>query len=122
MKDWKFEELIECVKESFENYIEEGQTPLDAGSYTIDDFWYFNNTSECVENLIVIVTTLMQIVKHNRVFIGTKELFNTTLDSTSKEILKKSLQSHEIIKLEDMISDLKISLQNVEIVHNPEES
>lgn len=121
MKDWKFEELIECVKESFENYIEEGQTPLDAGSYTIDDFWYFNNTLECVENLIVIVTTLMQIVKYNRVFIGTKELFNTTLDSTSKEALKKSLQSHEIIKLEDMISDLKISLQNVELVHNPEE-
>lgn len=121
MKDWEFKELVDAIDECFSNYILDGQSELDAGSCTIDDFWYFNKTTECVENLVIVSSTLLNLIKHNRVFIGTKKLFENTLDSVSDKTIESVLTKEEVDLLSLMIENVKIQIANVQLVYDPEE-
>lgn len=121
MKDWEFKELVDAIDESFNSYIEEGQSSLDAGSCTIDDFWYFNKSSECVENLVIVTSTLLHLIKHQRVFIGTKKLFEKTLNSVSSNTIKSMLIEDEILSLDLMIKSVEGQMSKVELIYNPEE-
>lgn len=121
MKDWEFKELVDAIDECFSNYILDGQSELDAGSCTIDDFWYFNKTTECVENLVIVSSTLLNLIKHNRVFIGTKKLFENTLDSVSDKTIESVLTKEEVDLLSLMIENVKIQIANVQLVYDSEE-
>lgn len=121
MKEWEFQELIDAVEESFNDYLAKGQSSLDAGSHTIDDFWYFNKSSECVENLIIVTSILIHLIKYQRVFIGTKNLFESTLESISDSTIKNVLSSIEIKTLNSMIKNVQSQILATQLVYNPEE-
>ena len=121
MQDWEYNELIECINETFNDYKDKGYSNLDAGSYTIEDYWYNKEDQNVIENLIIITNILKILLEdNNRVFIGTIDLFEKILSIVSFESIKNVLTEDEMKNLECDIRIVKSLIENANIEYNSE--
>jgi len=95
MDDWEYEELFEAVKENYYNYLKKNLSEKHALARTSYDFETVRNEG-IIENLIV-GTALGEIISsHKKVFVGTLNLINETINKINPNELHGNLLEKEI--------------------------
>ncbi|SDY78913.1 Imm3 family immunity protein [Bacillus sp. 166amftsu] len=112
MEDWEYNELIEAVKEVYDNMLNEDRGYKYATARTFYEFETVCNEGE-TENLLVHLAIGEIIVTHPKVFVGVVDTIKKELGSIDRKELEKELVSEEVEDLLTRISNVNHKLKNV---------
>ncbi|PFD97133.1 hypothetical protein COE15_08655 [Bacillus cereus] len=112
MEDWEYNELIEAVKEVYDNMLNEDRGYKYATARTFYEFETVCNEGE-TENLLVHLAIGEIIVTHPKVFVGVVDTIKKELGNIDRKELEKELVSEEVEDLLTRISNVNHKLKNV---------
>lgn len=114
MKNWNYNELIETIKESYELGLEQGRSEAQAIGGVSEDFFFYPEEDNIVENLITLTQILKLSMEYlNYVTEGTIDIFRKQLALVTDDVLNRELMPEEVIALK---TELYYLLRKIELV------
>lgn len=119
MKNWTYNELITCISNNFQSQIEQGLPISQAIGLVLEDFWFYPENENVIENLIDIIEIIkLRIDNLGIAYSKSIELYERQLNLLTDELLKTQLTNEEEILLKQSITDLNEKLKNVKLIRN----
>lgn len=119
MKNWNYNELITCINSNFQSQINQGLPISQAIGLVLEDFWFYPENENIIENLIDIIEVIKLRIDNLEIVYSTSiELYQHQLNLLTDDLLKTQLTTEEAILLKQSIIDLNEKLKNVEIISN----
>ncbi|MGG0763462.1 Imm3 family immunity protein [Bacillus paramycoides] len=118
MEDLEYNELIEAVKEMYDNMLNEDRGYKYATARTFYEFETVCNEGK-MENLLVHLSIGEIVVTHPKVFVGVVDTIKKELGSIDRKELEKELLSEEVEDLLTRINNVNHKLNNVILDYDP---
>ncbi|PEE40895.1 Imm3 family immunity protein [Bacillus pseudomycoides] len=118
MEDWEYNELIEAVKEMYDNMLNKDRGYKYATARTFYEFETVCNEGK-MENLLVHLAIGEIVVTHPKVFVGVVDTIKKELGSIDRKELEKELLSEEVEDLLTRINNVNHKLNNVILDYDP---
>lgn len=118
LKDWEYHELLEAVKETYEDFLRKNIGYRYAVARTFYEFETVCNEGK-TESLLVHIALGEIVLTHEKVFVGNIEAIKKELTSVNLSQLENELTSEEIEDLSKRITNVLKGLEFVHIDYNP---
>lgn len=118
MRDWKYDELLNAVKETYDDFIKEDRNDRLAVAKTFYEFETVCNEGK-TENLLVHVALGEIIRTHEKVFVGNYEAIKKELETVDVNQFQNELTSEEMKDLLNRIKKVLDDIENVQIDDDP---
>nr|WP_299172746.1 Imm3 family immunity protein [uncultured Allomuricauda sp.] len=116
MKNWNYEELVNEINESYKLGLEQGRDKLQSIGCVSEDYFFYPEDENLVENLISLIETIKLCIEHlNYVFNTTIEIFQKQKSLINKEFLSSELTSDEVEKLNSDIIQIDKKLKTLQV-------
>ncbi|MGV6860472.1 MAG: Imm3 family immunity protein [Putridiphycobacter sp.] len=116
MDNWEYSELLEAIKETFNEQLLQGLSVTEAIGVTSENFIFYPLENNKTENLITFIETIFLCLEHlNFVYETTLSKYNEQKLLLSEQQLKASLNAEEYTLLMKRIGELEIKLAGSEI-------
>ncbi|MBA4601543.1 Imm3 family immunity protein [Thermoactinomyces mirandus] len=118
MEDWKYDELLKAVKETYEDCIADKLSYRHAVAKTFYEFETVCNEGK-TESLLVHTALGEILLHHEKVFIGNIEAITEELTNVNFDKLQHELTPEEIEDLSKRINRVLKGLECVQIDYSP---
>jgi len=116
MKNWEYKELIAALNESYSNLLIQNEEPNQAVSRVFEDFYFYPEEENRVENLITTMNTVrLRIENLGFAYYQETEFLKKQSKIVSDELLQKELNKEEVKDLKKELSKLFEKLNLIEI-------
>ncbi|MCF7619669.1 Imm3 family immunity protein [Bacillus sonorensis] len=119
MEDWEYSELLEAVREIYDNLLNEDRGYKYAIARTFYEFETVCNEGK-TENLLVHLAIGEIILTHPKVFVGVVDTIKKELASIDMKELEKELSSEDVDNLLTRINHVNNKLNNVLLDYDPD--
>ncbi|GIN64610.1 MULTISPECIES: Imm3 family immunity protein [Bacillus] len=119
MEDWEYSELLEAVREIYDNLLNEDRGYKYAIARTFYEFETVCNEGK-TENLLVHLAIGEIILTHPKVFVGVVDTIKKELASIDMKELEKELLSEDVDNLLTRINHVNNKLNNVLLDYDPD--
>ncbi len=116
MKYWEYRELKETIREAYLDLLDQGDTPEHSLARVFEDFYFYPEESNKVENLITIIESIkMRIQFLGFLTFGIIELLQKQIIEVSDELLNKELTADEITSLKSDLDQVLKQIKTADI-------
>ncbi len=116
MKNWSYKELIDTIKESYYDLLNQSERPDQAISRVFEDFYFYPEIENRVENLITSISTInLRLENLGYVYHPEVEFLNKQLEVVTDNMLEKELSIEEMKDLKQELSSFFDKLDTIEI-------
>jgi len=118
MEDWEYNELLESVKEVYNNLLSEDRGYKYATARTFYEFETVCNEGK-TENLLVHLAIGEIVLGHPKVFVGVVDTIKKELETTDKYNLENELSLEEVEDFLRRLNNVTNRINEVELDYDP---